>query len=103
MDRYGNKHLTRRPYLVYLICGGRPNTTITRGKNVSHPQNRLSTNTTEGIMPEDQVNSELNIIDDEEMIDLSVPDECNTLITRLPNPGVTMVSSEELDTLTFIN
>ena len=43
----------------------------------SHPQNRLSTNTTEVIMPEDQVNSELNNIEDEEMIDLSVPDEYN--------------------------
>lgn len=28
-------------------------------------------------MPEDQVNSELNIIEDEEMIDLSVPNEYN--------------------------
>ena len=28
-------------------------------------------------MPEDQVNSELNIIEDEEMIDLSVPHEYN--------------------------
>ena len=43
----------------------------------SHPQNRLSTNTKEVIMPEDQVNSELNIIEDEEMIDLSVPNEYN--------------------------
>jgi hypothetical protein len=43
----------------------------------SHPQNRLSINTTEVIMPEDQVNSELNIIEDEEMIDLSVPNEYN--------------------------
>lgn len=34
-------------------------------------------NTTEVIMPEDQVNSELNIIEDEEMIDLSVPNEYN--------------------------
>jgi hypothetical protein len=31
----------------------------------------------ENTMFEDQVNSELNIIEDEEMIDLSVPDEYN--------------------------
>ena len=43
----------------------------------SHPQNRLSTNTTEVIMSEDQVNSELNIIEDEEMVDLSIPNEYN--------------------------
>ena len=46
----------------------------------SHPQNRLSINTTEVTMPEDQVNSELNIIEDEEMIDLSVPNEYNEYI-----------------------
>lgn len=59
---------------------GRPDTNTQRGKTVRGIDKQISaslTNPMENPMFEDQVNSELNIIEDEEMIDLSVPDEYN--------------------------